>query len=168
MQLSRKGFGLMNWKKIWVFVLLSLPATNLSAQSQAENPLGLKPHHITASAVDLDRAVKWYVQMLGFKVIERGSRQNGAFQFAEMKAGTYGVALIQLRTPSPVSESVANTPRWIHQVFSVADPDKVYKILMKRGAKITTAEGDPVRSFLVYDTEGNEIEILADEPPAKK
>jgi catechol 2,3-dioxygenase-like lactoylglutathione lyase family enzyme len=159
---------------IWLGMLL-LPlllwGVILMAQSATENPLGLKAHHITASVVDVDRAVKWYKEMLGFKLVERGSRQNGAFQFAEMTIPGFGVALVQIQgSVQPAPASTASQPLWRHIVFSVADPDRTFKLLKERGAKVSTRtpEGTPVKSFLVFDIDGNEIEILENEPAAAK
>jgi catechol 2,3-dioxygenase-like lactoylglutathione lyase family enzyme len=153
-------------KNIWIIAfLLILPnvRAGLLAQSGEENPLGLKAHHITAAVADVDRAVQWYREMLGFALLERGSHQNGAVQFAEMKIPGFGVALVQIQgqaLPRPVTAS--SQPSWIHIVFSVADPDHTYRLLKERGAKVSTRnpEGSPVTSFLVYDPDGNEIEIL--------
>jgi catechol 2,3-dioxygenase-like lactoylglutathione lyase family enzyme len=134
------------------------------------NPLGLKAHHITAAVTDIDRAVKWYEDMLGFKVSSRGSRQGGAFKFAELAIPGFGVALVEntgLKS-MPLSQPAGIAPDWIHIVFAVADPDATYRLLKQRGATVTTranAPAGPVQTFLVYDSEGNEIEIVADALP---
>jgi catechol 2,3-dioxygenase-like lactoylglutathione lyase family enzyme len=145
--------------------------SSLPAQSAAENPLGLKVHHITAGVRDVDRAVKWYEEMLGFKLVERGSRQNGAFQFAEMTIPGFGVALVQIQgSEKATPASAVSQPSWRHIVFSVADPDRTFKLLQERGAKVSTSTtgGTPVTSFLVFDIDGNEIEILRSEPAPTK
>jgi lactoylglutathione lyase len=142
---------------------LMLSGISLRAQSAEENPLGLKAHHITASVADVDRAVKWYRETLGFKLLERGSRQNGAVQFAEMTIPGFGIAVVQIQGQAqPRPASASSQPSWMHIVFSVADPDHTYRLLKERGAKVTTRipEGSPVTTFLVYDPDGNEIEIL--------
>jgi len=154
-----------------LLIPLLFDVLNLPAQSPAENPLGLKAHHITAGVADVDRAVKWYKEMLGFKLVERGSRQDGAFQFAEMTIPGFGVALVQVQGPAPSAPaSAASQPSWRHIVFSVADPDRTFRLLKELGAKVSrrTPEGAPVTSFLVFDVDGNEIEILGDEPTPTK
>ena len=60
----------------------------------SQNPLQLKPHHATAAVADLDRAVRWYQQMLGFAVVDRGDRPNGA-RFADLSLPGYGIGLVQ-------------------------------------------------------------------------
>ncbi|MEQ1579549.1 MAG: VOC family protein [Steroidobacteraceae bacterium] len=159
----------MTLKECRLAVLLCVSALPLLLHAQA-NPLGLKAHHITAAVTDIDRAVKWYEDMLGFKVSSRGSRQGGAFQFAELEIPGFGVALVQntgLKS-TPLAQPAGIAPDWVHIVFAVANPDATYKLLKQRGATVTTranAPAGPVQTFLVYDSEGNEIEIVADTAP---
>jgi len=123
-------------------------------------------HHITASVTDVDRAAKWYQEVLGFKLDVRGSRNNGAFQFAELSIPGYGIALVQQSTtPDAPVPAGPQGNRWVHPVFAVADPDATFKILKERGANPRTrGNASPVTTFLVDDSEGNEIEIVKVEP----
>ena len=73
-----------------------------SAAAQDVNPLGLKAHHATASVADLDRAVRWYEQMLGFRAVNRGDRPNG-MRFADLEIPGYGIGLVQ--NPGPPASS---------------------------------------------------------------
>jgi catechol 2,3-dioxygenase-like lactoylglutathione lyase family enzyme len=153
---------------IMLTMLSRLAAGSSAILTTPENPLGLKPHHITAAVLDLDRAVKWYQDMLGFKLKDRGSRMNGAMQFAELTIPGFGVALVQMGptvTAAPVAAPPHAAPRWIHMVFSVADPGSLFKQLEARGAAISTRDSPAarMRSFLVQDSEGNEVEIVASE-----
>jgi catechol 2,3-dioxygenase-like lactoylglutathione lyase family enzyme len=142
------------------------------AQS-TQNPLQLKPHHATAAVADLDRAIRWYEQMLGFKVVNRGERPNG-MRFADLELAAppshdgastgplFGIGLVQNpATPSP-STSAARSG-WIHIVFSVPEPARAFATLKARGADITV-RGNPapaqVTTFLLHDIDGNEIEIV--------
>lgn len=152
-------------------VLSQLAAGNATMTHTHDNPLGLKPHHITASVVDLDRAVKWYQDMLGFTLVERGSRMNGAMQFAELTLPGFGVGLVKLPAPSPPVPAAENPgPHWIHIVFSAPDPGSLFTLLKARGAAVTTrdASGGPIHSFLVHDSEGNELEIVTAQAEAGK
>ena len=136
-------------------------STGAGAQSD-RNPLGLKPHHATASVVDLDRAIKWYQDILGFTIINRGSRQNGAFQFADLEVPGFGIGLI--KAGGSTSSAATGTSGWVHIVFSVPDPDRTYTLLKTRGAQVSirpNAPPGPVKTFLLHDSEGNEIEIVA-------
>ena len=131
------------------------PAT---AQSQ-QNPLRLKPHHATAAVADLDRAVRWYEQMLGFTVTDKGDRPNG-MRFADLEIAGYGIGLVQNPGPPPPT---ATRGGWIHIVFSVPDPSRAYADLKARGADVSTRGNTPpanISTFLLHDADGNEIEIV--------
>jgi catechol 2,3-dioxygenase-like lactoylglutathione lyase family enzyme len=149
--------------------LLILPASLIFMVSLAgpstppANPLHLRAHHITANVADLDRAAAWYQRMLGFTVVERG--QHGALAFVELAAGEFGVALIKNPSTTATANERTNVPHWVHIVFAVPDPNATYRLLQSKGATVHTRDDivrGPVRSFLVKDSEGNEIEIVGE------
>ena len=135
--------------------------------------MGLVAHHVTASVSDVDRAVRWYTTVLGFAVRERGVRQNGAFEFAELSIPGFGVALVHIRSsaaaaPAPTAPQPA--AGWMHVVFSVTDADAAYRALKDKGADVwlrPQAPPGPVTTFLLHDSEGNEIEIVGRAAAAK-
>jgi predicted enzyme related to lactoylglutathione lyase len=54
----------------------------------------------------------------------------------------------------------------MHIVFSVPDPQAAYATLKSRGADVSVRgnpPSSPITAFLVHDSEGNEIEVVADE-----
>jgi catechol 2,3-dioxygenase-like lactoylglutathione lyase family enzyme len=145
---SRSGRG-------WLFAALSLVALAGAVASSpvgaADNPLGLKPHHVTASVIDIDRAVKWYQDALGFKLVERGTRgDDGTFKFAELEIPGFGVGLVQTSLPAiNVPPGSRVRPSWEHVVFSVPDPDAAYRLLKKRGFDVFVrgpSDAGPFRS----------------------
>ncbi|HEY1313479.1 MAG TPA: VOC family protein [Steroidobacteraceae bacterium] len=153
----------MRHKVITGTLILGLSTAMLACGAHPQpNPLGLRPHHITASVLDLERAVNWYRSMLGFEVKERGS--HGTMQFAELAVPGFGVALVKEAGIDPRDPLARQAPPyWMHMVFSVADPDAVYGLLKSRGALVSTRQEPPPRpisSFLIKDSEGNEIEIV--------
>ena len=163
-------------KMLCAALIASVLASPVLAQSPAptsapDNPLNMKVHHITASATDVDRAVKWYQDVLGFRLDQRASRNNGALQFAELSIPGFGLALVQ-QGPRPAADAAAapagGAPaatgnRWIHIVFGVADPGKTLELIKARGGmpRVRAAAGAPVTTFLINDSEGNEIEFVA-------
>ncbi len=145
----------------WTLGVAFLFCWSVSPAAQtSSNPLGLKAHHATAAVADLDRAVRWYQQMLGFAVINRGDRPNG-MRFADLQLPGYGIGLVQ--NPGAAPPAVAARSGWIHIVFSVPDPAAAYATLKARGADVSV-RGTPapaqITTFLVHDSEGNEIEIV--------
>ena len=133
------------------------------------NPLGLKAHHITARVRDIARATAWYRDVLGLEPAEHGERMDGAMKYATLRLPGFAVSLVQLAQPA--TEVVAAqplVPDWVHIVFSVPDPDALYRSLQARGEHLAMhgpPPSGPVSSFLVYDSEGNEIEIVAEDEP---
>src|SRR4051812_31137999 len=95
-------------------VVCTVPAV---AQTD-RNPLGLKPDHATAAATDIDRAVRWYEEMLGFRVTNRGERPNGS-KFADLELPGFGIGLVQ--NPGVAPSTTSARSGWIHIVFSVPD-----------------------------------------------
>ena len=67
----------------WLIVLLIAALCGPAVAQSTENPLQLRPDHATASVTNIDRAVRWYEDMLGFKVVNRGDRPNGT-RFADL------------------------------------------------------------------------------------
>ena len=136
--------------------------------AEPTNPLQLKAHHITAAVADIDRAVIWYEQVLGFRLVERGPRDGGAFQFAELEIPGFGVALVQLAgaRPAPAADR-PQAPDWVHIVFAMPDPDAAWRELKARGADVFTRgpATTPITTFLLHDSEGNEVEIVAAPKP---
>jgi catechol 2,3-dioxygenase-like lactoylglutathione lyase family enzyme len=135
----------------------------IAADAAPVNPLGLKAHHITAAVSDMDRAVRWYREVLGFAVTEQGSRGNSGMKFAELAIPGFGVALIQL--PPGVGKPRGDgelVPTWMHIVFTVPDVPAAYKLLKSRGTDAHTRDNSAATTyFLLHDSEGNEIEIAA-------
>jgi len=141
---------------------------SLGADAVGKPPLDLKPRHITALVVDVDRAVRWYQDVLGMTLREKGSREPGPLRFAELSMPAFGVGLVQLppgvATPRPPG---ALAPSWLHIVFSVSDLAATKQLLEHRGATVRTREQQGrLEALLVDDSEGNEIEILPDSPGA--
>ena len=94
--------------------------------------------------------------------------EHGPVQFAVMRIPGFEVALLKTPDVEAMAPPTINTPHWIHIVFSVSNPDQLFHALTARGAKPYVRPPQPagsVKSFLIQDSEGNEIEIVADEKP---
>jgi methylmalonyl-CoA/ethylmalonyl-CoA epimerase len=141
-------------------VLLALTVARPSAAQTPQNPLQLRPHHATAAVADLDRAIRWYQEMLGFTVATRGTRPDGG-RSADLEIPGYGVALVQY--PGPAAPAPSRRSGWVHIVFAVPDPARAYATLKERGADVSTrgtAAPSNITTFILHDSEGNEIEIV--------
>jgi len=154
-------------KLITVLVsVVSFWSPKLSAQS-ATDPLELTLHHATASVGDLNRAVKWYQEKLGFKVALR-RKLNANSEIAWMIMPGLRIDLIQRKDSSKSSNAEDHllTQGWAHIVFSVPDADRAYAILKARGVNlpepINTNNELHIKASHFPDSEGNWLEIYQD------
>lgn len=144
-------------------------AYDMGSTPAMANPLGLKAHHITARVRDIARATAWYRDVLGFTVARQGEGMAGALKFTDMRMPGFGVSLVQFAQPATdVAAGQPLLPDWVHIVFSAPDPDALYRALQTRGEHLAMhgpPPSGPVKTFLVYDSEGNEIEIVPEDEP---
>jgi catechol 2,3-dioxygenase-like lactoylglutathione lyase family enzyme len=130
-----------------------------------KNALGLKAHHITAVTRDIEAVIAWYVATLDLQVVERGELMNGAMSFVVLGLPGYSVSFVQFANPSPEPEGAApSATSWVHPVFSVPDPDALYRQLEAKGVRLATygPKQPVVKAFLLFDCEGRELEIVTD------
>jgi methylmalonyl-CoA/ethylmalonyl-CoA epimerase len=142
----------------FVLLVLALPAP--AAAQAAQNPLQLRPDHATAAVADLDRAVRWYQEVLGFTIVNRGQRADGA-RSAVLEIPGYGIGLVQY--PGAPAPTPATRSGWVHIVFAVPDPARAYATVKARGADVSTRGNvapAQITTFIMHDSEGNEIEIV--------
>jgi catechol 2,3-dioxygenase-like lactoylglutathione lyase family enzyme len=139
---------------------------SLSAQSAAD-PLDLKLHHATASVGDLNRAVKWYEEKLGFKMVMR-RKLDATSEIAWMTMPGNRIDLIQRQGASkgPALKDHLMAQGWAHIVYSVADADRAYAILKARGVNlpepVSTNQALHIKTSHFPDSEGNWLEIYQD------
>lgn len=145
----------------------------LTAQSNSANPLNLHFHHATASVADMNRAIKWYEEKLGFKVILH-KRLDADTDLAWLVIPGFRIDLIQYRgsTRGPIPANHLSTQGWAHIVFSVPNVDKAYAALKARGVNLpeplVTLDNLHIRTSHFPDSEGNWLEIYEDVPAKKK
>ncbi|HLC98179.1 MAG TPA: VOC family protein [Candidatus Nanoarchaeia archaeon] len=117
----------------------------------------IKLDHIYVSVKDLDRAVRFYEELLGMKVKHREEKTWADF---DVGSGFY----LGLINPKIVSDKRVVGNNAI-PVFFTDDVDAVFERVKKRKVKILFPPEDlaftdyPYRCFQCEDTEGNIIEI---------
>ena len=130
-----------------------------------KNALRLKAHHVTGTTRDIEAVISWYVTNLDLQVAEQGELLNGAMKYVVLALPGYSISFVQFAKPAPEPERPATgVSTWVHPVFSVPDPDALYRQLEAKGVRLATHGPKPsvLKSFLLYDCEGRELEIVAD------
>lgn len=116
--------------------------------------------HVMIYATDLERAIKWYVEALGFVV-----NYASAPHYASLRHPT-----LQLRIdlhPDPKRENVG---RGAMLYFAADDLDKTVAELGSRGVHVSDprSRGDSPRFTEFADSEGNPIGLYEDKPAQSK
>jgi catechol 2,3-dioxygenase-like lactoylglutathione lyase family enzyme len=146
-----------------------------SASTSAYNPLQLAPSHFTLSVADIDKEAAWYHDVLGFQEYERVPHGSDFVHCSLRIPGVYRVDLNWqkgsarhltpgfLQSGGATGKGVGNMEQgYTHIVFKTAlSLDTVDQQLTAKNAKVVAAtdKNGTVSNILVYDPEGNEIEI---------
>ncbi|ELZ28414.1 lactoylglutathione lyase-like lyase [Halogeometricum pallidum JCM 14848] len=134
----------------------------------------LSAHHVGVTVADLEQAVEFYQDTLGFPVENEFSISGEAFEtavdvedatgrFAHLDAGGVRVELVEYGPEGePQTTSSVNCPGAKHLGFSVDDVDSLYESLEGDVEMLsepqTTETGS--RILFVRDPEGNLVELL--------
>lgn len=110
-------------------------------------------NHLTYNVQDLDRATKFWVEVLGIKQIPK--MVNGDhLNWLQLPDGTM---IHLIRNDAGISEPSH------HGAFEVADIEAAFQTLKDKGVDMTTGviqtRNDGQRAFYILDTEGNRVEI---------
>lgn len=110
-------------------------------------------NHVTYNVVDLERATKFWTEVLGIKQIPR--MVNGDhLNWLQLPDGTMVHLIRQADGISQPSH---------HAAFEVADIDAAFETLKGKGVDMASeaiqVRNDGQRAFYILDTEGNRVEI---------
>ena len=117
------------------------------------SPLGMKFHHITARVSDIQRAIGWYQEVLGFEVRATGTALNGAMQFAHLHLPGFDLVSCSWRTQRwrsvPVSRCCPGC-MWCFRspILTVSAPLEAGTSVNVRGI-----DAGHVDTFLLFDSE---------------
>lgn len=150
-------------KLIAMVVVLFTPAVPgvLWAQDGGlENPLQLSSHHVSLSVADLDRAQGFYQNVLGFKPGNVRKGANGETRQVTIPGYAINLTLRNGSTRHPRAEGSLEQG-WFHIVLATPILDEVRERLDAQGVKTSPAMMDgKLARLLVFDPEGNEIELI--------
>jgi len=128
-----------------------------------EEAFSLKPHHVAINVPDIDAAVKWYGDVLGFAVEKRDFIRGFRGRNALLKHGDFRIELFQNenivprpeeQTPPPGTEMLG----FRQLAFSVADRRAFTEMLERKGVDITMRLPDGTALF-IRDNSGNVLEF---------
>ncbi len=127
----------------------------------------MRPHHFGISVPDLDAAIAWYGQMLGFALEQRLFIEKIPAHIAFVRRGEFRIEIFQVggAAPLPNDRRVPNldlkTHGNKHMCFELPDVPAAVAALRQAGADIAfelTVQGNP--TAFIRDCAGNLIELL--------
>jgi glyoxylase I family protein len=124
-------------------------------------------HHIGIAVNDVERAVKFYTEVLGMKVAKLGKDDMGdRLSRADLRSGDSMVVLFQ--RPQPIDKDAVKEDGATHHAFTVSpeDFDLAERKMADWGVKIhstPTVERASGRGFYFFDPDGNLLQLYA--PP---
>jgi catechol 2,3-dioxygenase len=123
----------------------------------------LRVGHVVLKVRDLDRALGFYRDLLGFRVA--GEMSNVMIFLTATGENHHDLALLRVgdQAPSPLPTAVG----LYHVAVQLADWDAIkaaHGLLAERGLLKGTADHGVSRSLYTADPDGNEIELYCDAP----
>jgi len=127
----------------------------------------LKPHHVSVSVPDIDAAIGWYGDILGFVLESRFEIPPIAAQGAFLKRDALRLELWQIGAGAQVPAIRRNPDTDLtvggtkHLAFAVPDLQAHLRELARRGVDIAAVQRDPAQPMKI---ESHPAEII--DPPA--
>ena len=128
--------------------------------------------HVNLNVIDLDRAIKFYTEMLGFRVVVQ-FEGLALLNFAQYRDGIEGMGygfhdLALYRVPTPAPEDYRTRAGMNHVALRLRTPEEVDQAaseLEAKGVKVLkgplTHKEDRDRYLYIEDPDRNVIELVA-------
>jgi lactoylglutathione lyase len=114
--------------------------------------------HTMIRVFDLDRSLKFYCDVLGFKLTRRNEHENGRFTLAFLQAPGGGDGELELTYNWDQKEPYDLGKGYGHMAFAVESFDEVGKQLQDNG--LNWSWGPKGSMAFIEDPDGYEIELL--------
>ena len=129
-------------------------------------------HHGGVSVPDLDAALVWYKDVLGFELECRRNLPSVPCEMAMVRNGPLRMELFEVPGAKPATENRSMPDEDLrtfgnkHVCFLIADVVSFAEELKRRGADIVWVKPPPIGSnIFIRDHAGNLIEFVQDERP---
>ena len=139
-------------------------------------PVTLKWHHGGVNVKDVDRSVRWYRDILGFKYVARDELldQHGGFTIAWMEHNGFYLELFQKESGVKLDDKTENDSIGVRHLclsLSPEDFDALHTHFLKKGVEIEREYRHPqsevgrpggLRCMFIHDPDGIRIEFMED------
>jgi len=125
----------------------------------------LKPHHVAINVPDIESAIAWYGDVLGFAVEKRDFIRGFRGHNALLKHGDFRIELFQNDKPKSRADGEVSDPAgtvalgFRQMAFVVDDRREFTEMLKRKGVNITRLLPDGTVLF-VRDNSGNVLEFV--------
>jgi methylmalonyl-CoA/ethylmalonyl-CoA epimerase len=136
--------------------------------TQKADDFELKPHHVAINVPDIDAAIAWYGEVLGFAVEKRDFIRSFRGRNALLKRGDFRIELFQNEKVVPRADGEVSDPAgtmahgFRQMAFVVDDRHGFTEMLKRKGVNITRELPDGTVLF-IRDNSGNVLEFV---PPS--
>jgi len=125
--------------------------------------------HIAITVQDMDRAVAFYRDVLGFEVLGQLMLNDGTFKLVYLQAGDGRIELFSFTESGRPSDTQGRNEDlgFKHVAFSVDDVDAVAERLKEHDVPFTVEPVDApggVRLAFFHDPDGNLLELVSNLP----
>ena len=133
--------------------------------TQTAGDFELKPHHVAINVPDIDAAVAWYGDVLGFAVEKRDFIRGFRGRNALLKRSDFRIELFQNEKSISKADDQASDPAgtlalgFRQLAFVVSDRRGFTEMLKRKGVNITRELPDGTVLF-VRDNSGNVLEFV--------
>ena len=124
--------------------------------------------HVLLRVLDLERSKKFYLEVLGFQVLEEDPEHGGTFMALEGQS--HAIDLFQVKDPEAAQRQTPGVRGLGHIAFRVESEGALkdaYATLKEHGVEITRMiDHVSQKSVYFYDPDGNTLEVYYELPNA--
>ena len=134
----------------------------------ADHPFGVLPHHCGLSVPDLEAAIRWYREMLGFGLEMRQEMTHVPLKGAFLRRGDYRIELFEVPGAAPLPPQRRNVDEDLrthgtkHMALTVPNVRQALEFLRARGVEVAMEpmEVEGTVACYIRDNSGILIELV--------